>query len=85
MNKEYELYQNILYDYINETITNNLPQLILGRTAAEIKSTVGAQAYQLTCYIRHINPLSNHLIKPFIDSIKTIDWIPRSPFKEVPM
>ena len=44
---------------------------------------MGAEAYQLTCYIRHRNPLSNHLIKPFIDSIKTIDWIPRSPFKEI--
>jgi hypothetical protein len=83
VNKELELYQNMLYDYVRETIDNNLPQLILGRTASEIKSTVGAEAYQLTCYIRHRNPLSNHLIKPFIDSIKTIDWIPRSPFKEI--
>jgi len=83
INKELELYQNILYDYVKEAIDNNSQQLILGRTASEIKSTIGAEAYQLTCYIRHRNPLSNHLIKPFIDSIKTIDWIPRSPFKEV--
>ena len=83
VNKELELYQNILYDYVKETIENNLQQLILGRTASEIKSTVGAEAYQLTCYIRHRNPLSNHLIKPFIDSIKTIEWIPRNPFKEI--
>ena len=83
VNKELELYQNMLYDYVKETIDINLPQLILGRTASEIKSTVGAEAYQLTCYIRHRNSLSNHLIKPFIDSIKTIDWIPRSPFKEI--
>lgn len=83
VNKELELYQNILYDYVKEAIDNNLNQLILGRTASEIKSTVGAEAYQLTCYIRHRNPLSNHLIKPFIDSIKTTDWIPRNPFKEV--
>lgn len=83
VNKELELYQNILYDYVKEAIDNNLPQLILGRTASEIKSTVGAEAYQLTCYIRHRNPLSNHLIKPFIDSIKTTDWIPRNPFKEI--
>ncbi len=83
VNKELELYQNILYDYVKEAIDNNLKQLFLGRTASEIKSTIGAEAYQLTCYIRHRNPLSNHLIKPFIDSIKTKEWIPRSPFKEV--
>ncbi len=82
INKELELYQNILYDYVKEAIDNNLQQLTLGRTASEIKSTVGAEAHQLTCYIRHRNPLSNHLIKPIIDSIKTSDWIPRNPFKE---
>lgn len=83
VNKELELYQNILYDYIKETIEHQLPKLTLGRTASEIKSTVGAEAYQLICYIRHRNPLSNQLIKPFIDSIKTTEWIPRNPFKDV--
>ena len=83
INKDLELYQNILYDYIKETIERQLPKLTLGRTAAEIKSTVGAEAYQLICYIRHRNPLSNQLIKPFIDSIKTTEWIPRNPFKDV--
>lgn len=83
LNKELELYQNILYDYVKETIERNLPQLYLGRTASEIKSTVGAEAYQLTCYIRHRNPLSNRILKPFIDAIKPTDWIPRNPFKEI--
>jgi hypothetical protein len=83
VNKELELYQNILYDYIKETLNCNLPKLTLGRTASEIKSTVGAEAYQLICYVRHRNPISNQLIKPFIDSIKTTEWIPRNPFKEV--
>jgi predicted N-acyltransferase len=82
INKELELYQNMLYDYVKESIDNSVPKLTLGRTAAEIKSTVGAEAYQLICYIRHRNPLSNRLIKPFIDSIKTTEWIPRNPFKE---
>lgn len=83
LNKEVELYQNMLYDYVKEAIENNLKQLTLGRTASEIKSTVGAEAHQLICYIRHRNPFSNHLIKPIIDSIKTSEWIPRNPFKEI--
>lgn len=83
LNKELELYQNILYDYIKETIDSRLPLLTLGRTASEIKSTVGAEAYQLICYVKHRNPVSNRLIKPFIDSIKVTEWIPRNPFKEV--
>ena len=56
VNKTLELYQNILYDYVKEAIDNNFKQLFLGRTASEIKSTVGAEAHQLTCYIRHRNP-----------------------------
>ena len=82
VNKELELYQNILYDYVKDGIENNAKRLFLGRTASEIKSTVGAKAYELKCYIRHRNPLSNRIIKPFIDYLKPSEWIPRSPFKE---
>lgn len=82
VNKEMEIYQNILYDYVKEGIAQNAKQLYLGRTASEIKSTVGAKAYELKCYIRHRNPLSNRIIKPFVDYLKPTEWIPRSPFKE---
>ena len=82
LNKELEMYQNILYDYVNEAISNHKRQLHLGRTASEIKSSVGAKAHDLKCYIRHRNPLSNRIIKPFIDYLKPSEWIPRNPFKE---
>ncbi len=81
-NKEFDTYQNILYDYIKEGIDTNSKHLFLGRTASEIKSTVGARAHELKCYVRHRNPLSNRIIKPFIDYLKPTEWIPRSPFKE---
>ncbi len=82
LNKELKLYQNILYDYLKEAIGSGSKQLFLGRTASEIKSTIGAEAHQLICYIRHENPLSNHFIKPIINSLKPTSWIPRNPFKE---
>jgi predicted N-acyltransferase len=83
INKELDLYQNILYDYVKEAIDNNVAKLFLGRTASEIKSTVGAEAEQLTCYIRHRNPLSNRIIKPFVEHLKPVEWVPRNPFKEI--
>jgi hypothetical protein len=83
INKELELYQNILYDYVKEAIENRSEKLLLGRTASEIKSTVGAEALELTCYIRHRNPLSNRIIKPFVDYLKPSEWVPRNPFKEI--
>lgn len=82
VNKDMELYQNILYDYTNEAIQNNCKKLFLGRTASEIKSNIGAKAHELTCYVRHRNPLSNRIIKPFIDYLEPSEWIPRNPFKE---
>ena len=82
VNKELDIYQNILYDYVKEAIAENAARLFLGRTASEIKSTVGAKAYELKCYVRHRNPLSNRIIKPFIDYLTPTDWVPRSPFKE---
>jgi hypothetical protein len=83
LNKELELYQNILYDYVKDAIANQSHKLLLGRTASEIKSTVGAEAVELTCYIRHRNPLSNRIIKPFVDFLKPSEWVPRNPFKEI--
>jgi hypothetical protein len=83
LNKQLELYQNILYDYVKESILMRTEQLFLGRTASEIKSTIGAEAVELKCYIRHHNPLSNRIIKPFVDYLKPAAWIPRNPFKEV--
>lgn len=83
LNKQLELYQNILYDYVKEAIIIHTEQLILGRTASEIKSTIGAEAVELKCYIRHHNPLSNRIIKPFVDYLKPAEWIPRNPFKDI--
>ncbi len=83
LNKELELYQNILYDYVKDGLDKNAKRLFLGRTASEIKSTLGAEALELTCYIRHRNPLSNRIIKPFVDYLKPSEWIPRNPFKEI--
>jgi hypothetical protein len=83
LNKELDVYQNILYDYVKESLQNKAKLLFLGRTASEIKSTLGAEALELTCYIRHRNPLSNRIIKPFVDYLKPSEWVPRNPFKEI--
>jgi hypothetical protein len=80
-NKSHSLYQNILYDFIREAIKNKSGQLTFGRTAMEIKSTVGAVAYPLYSYLKFSNGFLNSLIKPFIPSETNTGWIPRSPFK----
>ena len=82
VNKEHELYQNILYHFIEIALTNKKKHLDLGRTAAEIKSTVGAKPQELVCYLKPQNTLSQIILKPFINFLEPAEWVPRNPFKE---
>lgn len=82
INKEYELYQNILYSYIEEAISTEKQSINLGRTASEIKTTVGAKAHELICYIKPQNTVSKLILKPFMQFLQPTEWIPRNPFKE---
>lgn len=82
LNGKYNLYQNILYAMVNEGIVHKRKTVNLGRTAAEIKTTVGAKAENLTCYIKPQNTVSKIIQKPFIASLQPSAWIPRNPFKE---
>lgn len=81
LNKELDLYQRILYDFVSDTIKTGRKQLLLGRTAAEIKSTIGAVAHDFTCYIRHRNSIHNQVIRPFIEYLKPTEWTRRNPFR----
>ena len=82
LNKQFDLYQNILYCAINEGIKHKCKYVNLGRTASEIKTTVGAKPENLICYIKPQNTISKLIQKPFISFLQPSDWIPRNPFKE---
>lgn len=83
LNKEYELYQTILYSYIEEAIHVKKQSINLGRTASEIKTTVGAKAHDLICYIKPQNTISKLILKPFMQFLQPSEWVPRNPFKEL--
>lgn len=82
LNNALNLYQNILYSMIEEAIINKRNVVNLGRTAAEIKTTVGAKPYDLICYIKPQNTISKLIQKPFISFLQPAEWTPRNPFKE---
>jgi hypothetical protein len=82
LNKDLELYQNILYNFIDAALKQNKKVINLGRTAAEIKSTVGAKVHELTCYIKPQNTVSKVILSPFISFLQPSEWVPRNPFKE---
>ncbi len=82
LNKEHELYQNILYHLVELAATCNKKSLNLGRTASEIKSTVGAQPVDLHCFIAPQNTITKIIMKTFVGLLQPGAWIPRNPFAE---
>lgn len=84
LNKKYQLYLNILLDLIRCTIQGRKKAIRFSRTALEIKSSVGAMAHPLTCYIKHRKVINNTFVPYLVDFLnKKKEWVPRHPFKEV--
>ena len=81
LNKSLAIYPRILNDYVRIGIEKQVSSINLGRTASEIKTTIGANSIELSCYIKHKNPFLNSLIKPFLRRIKIKEFKQHSPFK----
>jgi len=81
LNKDYAIYPRILNDYIRLGLEKGVTTINLGRTASEIKSTVGAVPLELSCYIKHKNKFINFLIRPFFRKIQIKSFKQHSPFK----
>ncbi|WP_299102526.1 hypothetical protein [uncultured Winogradskyella sp.] len=81
INKEFSIYPRILNDYVRLGIKTKSDQINLGRTASEIKSTLGAQPKTLTCYCKHKCYLPNQVLKPFIQNVHIKSFKQHSVFK----
>ena len=80
-NKDCLVYLNILYRMVEYGINNKFELIDMGRTALEIKSSVGAVPYEYSLYLKHKNCLANFFIPPVINILnKKTEWTPRSPF-----
>jgi predicted N-acyltransferase len=80
--KEKMLYLNMLYDMIACGISLKFKNIIFGRTALEIKSSVGAIDTPMFGFMRHSQPLINQflgLIFNYLEPVTT--WKRRNPFK----
>lgn len=83
LNHDYQLYLNILYDMVRIGLEKACHRIVFARTALEIKSSVGAVAHDLYCYLRHQNSVANKFAPMILDYLKPVEsWQPRHPFKE---
>ena len=81
LNRTYAIYQRMLYDYIEIAIHKNLKTINFGRTASEIKSSVGATPQDLTMYLRHKKSITNRILKLFLQRIEPTPFQQKFPFK----
>ena len=81
INKDHGLYQRMLYDIVKYAIENNLRKLHFGRTAPEVKSTIGAVPHPMYGYLKHKNPLINAIMGIFTGRLKPREYTLRNPFK----
>lgn len=83
MQREKMLYLNMLYDMIGYSIKKKFKKIIFGRTALEIKSSVGAIPETMFGYIKHSNPVLQWQMPRIFNSLQPkMNWQTRNPFKE---
>ena len=83
LNRQYAIYQRMLYDYIQIAIAKKIKTLNFGRTASEIKSSVGAKPQDLTMYLRHKKGITNKIVKLFLQYIQPSPFRQHFPFKNI--
>ena len=80
--KENMLYLNMLYNMTAYGIENGYKKIIFGRTALEIKSSIGAIPVNMSGFIYHNNKFIDNYIGQLFKKLEpTLHWQPRNPFK----
>jgi hypothetical protein len=80
--KQYDLYLNVLLLVARRGIEHGAKQSVFGRTAMEIKSSVGAKPHEMYLYTRHVSGWKNRIIMPMVKLLSRNEpWKQRNPFK----
>lgn len=80
--KENMLYLNMLYNMTEFGIEHGFKKIIFGRTALEIKSSIGAVPVKMSGFLYHNNSLINKYISKIFPRLEPeMEWQQRHPFK----
>ena len=82
VNTEQKIYQRMLYDYVAEGIEKKLPSIHLGRTALEIKSTVGAEREDYFLLFHSDNWFYRTVGNYYVGRLAATEYEARSPFRD---
>ena len=80
--RSHHLYHNMLFDLLSDALAGQYRMLDYGRTALEIKSSVGAAPRSYATLLRLCSRWLNRLVPSFVPAVFTApDWQQRHPFR----
>lgn len=83
LNRQKDIYLNLLYDVISVAIELKVERVCFARTALEIKSSVGAVPRDLYCYLYYDSGMGKLFIPSIVKYLEPkVKWNQRHPFKE---
>jgi hypothetical protein len=80
-NESHRVYNFILILMIKIAVGLQIPKICFGRTAQELKSTLGAQPFSTLSSLKINYPLLNIFTPIFLSRMVPESWVQRSPFK----
>lgn len=80
-NHSHKLYNYILYQILESSFDLNIKKICYGRTAQELKSTLGAKPFANFSSLKINQPIINLLMPFFLNRMHPEPWVLRHPFK----
>ncbi len=80
-NESHRVYNFILIHMIQIALGHQIPKVCFGRTAQELKSTLGAQPFSTLSSLKINSSLLNIFTPIFLNRMVPESWVQRSPFK----
>ncbi len=79
--REKMVYLNMLYDMVAYSINKGFKEIIFGRTALEIKSSIGAKPQEMYGFAKHSNLLADLIFEKAFNYLEPkVVWQQRNPF-----
>ena len=75
------LLKHILLDTVRMAIDGGVRRIVFGRTASELKSSLGAQPLDVELLFRHRSPVPNWFLSELQRFIQPASWTPRHAFR----
>jgi hypothetical protein len=84
INRKNAIYHRMLFDHLQLAIDRGVKRVVLGRTAQDTKSALGAVPQGLTCLVQHRHPVINWIGQMLLRRMAKLDSpLLHNPFRHV--